>query len=291
MARRPFVNLAGDLSGWPLGFVPTPAFLRNLDQYSSELVNGDEGGDWSPFDPIVIGPHGTPTVTLDTAGSVLSGDVETVKGNQLDARLDATPGLVLQGGAIPTFANARSRTIVVPFTCFIEGRLNTLPLPFPFYEIDPVTLGAKSNLLGDLYSYSDTVIVSVPFPVRAQHRNATIDSIDFRVLIAGQFRTMPATPMHLRIVRVSANTSVALHSNGGDYDANGWYADPASTVAEFTGNGEPRVLTYTPDQNNTALDPSTDYFMLQCRGASVFSNCIFLSAAVKLSAIADMRQE
>lgn len=293
MARRPFVHLAGNLSGWPLGFVPTPAFLRNLDQYSSELVNGDDGGEWSPSDPIVIGPHGTPTVTLDTAGSVLLGDVETVKGNRLDAVLDARPGLVLQGGAVPELAAPLTRTVVIPFTSWIEGRLTTYPLVIGFnlYALDPVTLGAQADPVMDVYTVADTVILSIPFQTRAQHRNATIDSVDVRVLIAGQFRTVPAQAMKVRVVRVRGNTQVALHSSAGGYDANGWYVDTAATVAAFTGNGEPRLLSYIPNQNNTAINPTTDYFMLQVRGASVFANCTWLSATVTISAIADFRQE
>src|SRR4051812_16622967 len=99
MGRRPYVHLAGDLSGWPKGFVPTPSHLRALDQYSSELVNGDEGGTWAPSAPIVLGAYASPSLTLDTA-SVFSGDVKTVSGNSRGDELD-TPGLVLQNGQPP----------------------------------------------------------------------------------------------------------------------------------------------------------------------------------------------
>ena len=114
--RRPYIHLAGDLSGYPKGFVPSHAWGRRLDQFSSELVNGDEGGEYAPTSPLVIGPHGTPTIDLTSVGSVLSGDVETVKGNRLDDSIDSTPGLVLLAGAVPALAATASRIVTVPFT-------------------------------------------------------------------------------------------------------------------------------------------------------------------------------
>jgi hypothetical protein len=115
--------------------------------------------------------------------------------------------------------------------------------------------------------------------------------VDFRVLIAGQFKTVPVQPMRIRVLSVAGNVAASLHTAAGGYDANGWFADTAGSVAAFTNNGEPRVLTYTPDQNNTLLDTATRHFMLQVRGASVFANSVWLAATVNLTSIADLRQE
>ncbi len=287
---RPYIHLAGDLSGWPKGFVLTPAALRKLDQFSSELVNGDEGGEWSPAKPLVIGPHGTPTIILDTAGSVLSGDVETVKGNSLDSSLEA-PGLVLQGGAVPTFATPRSRSVSVGFSAFVERSLSaTTATDFPFYELDPVTLGAKS-IVDNGFGFGNIVdyVLSVPLPFRAQHRGATIDSVDFRMIVGGRIYALPGTMPRYRIIRVTGDTTVLLHSNAGGYDASGWFVDPAATIGDYLNNGQPRTLSFVPDQNNAALDPSTGFYVVQARLATLGS--IMLSATVNLSAIADMQQE
>jgi hypothetical protein len=283
MARRPYVHLAGDLSGWPKGFVPTPAFLRNLDQFSSELVNGDEGGTYEPTDPIVLGPYGTPAITLSTVGSVLSGDIETVVGNSRDESLDAISGLVLQSSALPTFQTARTRSVVVGFTNFMEVQSLAVLLE-PRFDVDPLTLGARSIVSAD-----SSRMVCVPLPLRAQHRGSTISSVDFRFIIANPQTALPAVMPRFRVLAVSADTAAALHTVVGDYDANGWYTDPTATVATFTNNGQVRTLTYTPDQNHTSIDPSNTFFMAQVRMTTL--GAIIISATVNLTAIADYRQE
>jgi hypothetical protein len=284
MARRPYVYLAGNLSTWAKGFVPTPAALRNLDQYSSEMVNGDDGGTWAPTSPIVIGPHGTPTVTLGNASCALSGDIETVKGNQLDLVLDAKAGLVLQGGNPPAFQSSRTRSATVGFTSFNETLVSPLEV-LAYYTLDPRTLGVKMVVA----SPTALIAVSASLPVRAQHRNATIDSVDFRVLLSGEQLTLPATMPRFRIIRVRAGAVTTLHTVAGAYLADGWLPDPAATLSTYINNGLTRTISYVPNQNNTALDPTTDFYVLQARLVS--AGAILLSATVNMSAIADLRQE
>lgn len=291
MARRSYVHLAGNLSGWPLGFVPTPAHGRNLDQYASELVNAEEGGSWAPSSPLVIGPHGTPTITLSTVGSVLSGDIETVKGNGRGAELDVLPGLVVQGSAVPSFQTPLTRSVSVGFSTFVEMSTSaSTATDHPFYELDTETLGAKSIVDSGL-GYGNIVdyVLSVPLPIRAQHRGATISSVDFRMIAGSRIYALPATMPRYRIIKVTGDTTVTLHTVAGAYDANGWYVDPAATVATYSNNGLPRTLSFVPNQNNTAIDPANSYFVVQARLATLGS--IMLSATVHLSAIADIRQE
>lgn len=291
MARRPYVNLVGYLSGWPNTLVPTPATFRNLDQFSSELVNGDEGGAWAPTDPIVIGARGTPTITLGTAGSVLSGDIETVSGNAIGNAIDALPGLILQSSAVPVFQTARTRSIVVPFTTFIEAN-TAAALNEPRWEVDPVSLGARWIATN---TTNANIIATVPMPLRGQHSGATIDSIDFRFAVGEQHAALPSVMPRVRAIKVSGDTIAPLHTvSVGDYDANGWYVDPAATIADYYNNGQTKTLTYTPNQNSTSLDPSNAFWALQFRnetdGVHPIPN-VFFSATVHLSAIADYRQE
>lgn len=291
MARRPYVHLVGDLSGWPSTFVPTPATFRNLDQFSSELVNGDDGGTWAPVDPIVVGRFGTPTITLGTSGSVLSGDIETVRGNANGSGVDPLPGLILQSAAVPVFQTPRTRSIVVPFTGVIEANSNAA-LNEPRWEVDPVSLGARWIATN---STNGSIIATVPLPIRGQHSGATIDTIDFRFAVGGQRAVLPSVMPRVRAIMVSGDTIAPLHTvSVGDYDSNGWYVDPAATAADYYDNGQTRTLTYTPDQNHTALDPSTAFWALQFRnetaGVQPVPN-VFFSATIHLSGIADYRQE
>ena len=304
MARRRHIVLAGDLSGWPKGITPSPALMKRLDQYSSELVNGEDGGTWSPADPIVIGPYRNPedltteTILFDGVGS-MTGDIETVKGNSKAGTVQGFTGLVMSGGSLPEFQSARSRTIVVPFVGFTESANATRSFR-EMYEVDPLTLGCRGiyrKVVSDIEGIisqlepSTSQIVGVPFPTRAQHRSATFSSFVFRVLIVGNYNAVPATPMKFRVVRVTGDTVVALHSNGGGYDANGWLSDTAATPADYMNGGQVREFTYVPDQNHTSIDPSTDFFMMQARASSDFRNSVFLSAVVTLGGITDMRQE
>lgn len=301
MPHRKYVHLAGNLSGWPLGFVPSPATLRNLDQHSSELVNGDDGGTYSPETPIVIGPYGVPTVNLSNAGSLLSGDVETVKGNRLDTSCEPTPGLVLLGGAVPALSAGVLRSVAVPFTSWDESRVVAgVPLIYlldgemNFYALDPVTLSMTALSGMDLFTVGNTVVVTVPLPQRAMHRAATIERIDVRFRVNGQQRVLPATLPSIRVLRVRPvpDAQFALHTAAGGYDANGWLVDTAATVAAYTFGGEPRTLSYIPDQYNTAIDPTQEFYLLQMRGSTApWVGSSWLSATVSLSGIVDMRQE
>lgn len=296
---RPYAHLAGDLSGWPKGTVPSPAVLRNLDQFSSELVDGEDGGDYEPENPIVLGPGGDVSgvahcMRLD-AGS-FSGDIETVKGNKLAGDDLGEPGLILLSGAVPTLQSARTRTVVVPFTFQADAVSGTTPagLDFsPFYEIDPVTLGIKL-----ITSVSGARMFNVPLPLRGQHRGATIDHVDFEFIVAGTFAAVPAdaSKSRFRVLKVgSGDAYAALHTASvGAYDSGGWLIDPAATLATFTNNGKPRTATYACDQNNTGLDPDASFFMLQARlgqGAGPGVGSVMLCARVYLTAISDFRQE
>jgi hypothetical protein len=284
MARRPYVHLAGDLSGWPKGLVPTPALLRRLDQFSSELVNGEDGGTWAPTDPIVLGFYRSPTLFLSTAGSVLSGDVVTVRGNA-DASERDRPGLVLVDGAVPVLQSSRTRSIVVPLAPFMErGGAVTDDRGF---LLDPATMGAKQKNLNLPW-------FTVPLPLRAQHAGATIASVDFRYRIANQRSALPVYMPTFRVVKCTAGALAPLHTVAAPYDANGSLPDQAATAADYYDNGNVRTTTYTPNQNNTALDPTTAYWAVEVigeGGANAMAGDIYLSATVHLTSIADMRQE
>lgn len=290
MARRPYVHLAGDLSTWPKGFTPTPAHMRKLDQFSSELVNGEDGGTFNPTDPIVVGPWTTPNITLSTAGSVLSGDVETVAGNSRDATLDV-PGIVLQGGNPPICVTARTRSVTVSF---VDGIVTTdvgSGTAWSAWDVDPVSRSMRAIIA------SSAEMLLLPLPFRAQHRGSTIDSVTFRYAIAQERVALPnLSKPWFGVFRGGATAPTFLHTAAGAYNASGFYVDAAATVADYFSNGQTRTAVFTPNQNNTSLDPSAYYYFLAIfdetgtAGTALAGNR-FMSATVALSAIADLRQE
>lgn len=272
-----------------------PRHLRDLDQFSSELVNGEEGGSWSPTSPIVIG-HAlgdsvTSEITLSTAGSLLSGDIDTVKGND-GYGSGYLPGVVLEGGALPVFESVRSRIVTVPLGFFAEA--GTAPSAgYPAgHELDPLTLGARTNADYPLLSIT---MLTVPLPLRAQHRGATIASVEFRYVIPNQRSALPATKPRFRVVSAIGETYANLNGGGvGAYDANGWYVDQAANAAAYHDNGRTRSAIYVPNVANTNLDPSSRSYSLQILDetpSAIAVGNLFLSATVTLTNIANMQQE
>lgn len=292
--RQPFIHFVGNLSGWPKGTVPTPRMLRNFDQYSSELINGEEGGTYAPEDPIVVGnamPGANEAdITFNAAGCLLDGDVETVKGNSTGDRA-YEPGLILEPGAYPDLEVALERTVVVPFGFFLEsGAQNSGPNQC--HEVDPITFGARTISPG----YDLVVgppVLTVPLPFNARHRGATIDQVDFRFALAGQRSSIPANKPKFRIIRAAVGTVNLMHTAVAPYDASGWYVDNAASVSAYVNANKTRIISYVPNLNNTDIDPASYMYFAQITTEilTVGVGDLWLSATVHLSAINDMRQE
>jgi hypothetical protein len=296
MARHPYTFLAGDLSGWPVGTTPTPRLLQRLDQFSSELVNGVDGGSWAPVDPIVIGPQAIETIVLSTAGSVLAADIETVKGNRPGVM--GQPGLVLLGTPAPLFQTPRTRDVVVPFSFWSESNVNAGEFDAGWYryELDPLTLGARST--SRFQAVLPDVVAIVPLPIRAQHRGATIASIDFRYRIGQRRVALPTTQPKFRAIRVHRDDlALPLHTNAGGYDVQGWLIETAADINAYYNGGNTKTITYTPNQNHANIDPDTHFWAVQwidddafLTGDESIGNT-FLSATIHLTNIIDLRQE
>lgn len=295
MSQRPYIHLVGNLSGWPKGTVPTPRILRNFDQFSSELVNGEEGGTYAPTSPIVVGNArpgsiGEADISFISAACLLDGDVETVKGNDTgDAAYE--PGLILNPGAYPDLQSAHSRIVVVHFGFCVESGVQNSG-PAYCHDIDPVTLGARTINPGyDLVS--GPPVLTVPLPFNARHRSATINQVDFRFALAGQRSAIPGNKPKFRIARATSGAIQTMHTAVGDYDASGWLTDPAATVATYVNANKTRTVSYVPNQNNTDIDPATYAYFVQIttEALTVGGGDVWLSATVSLSNILNMKQE
>ena len=282
MSRRGYVSLTGK---WPPGFVPTPKILRDLDQHSSELVNGEDGGSWSPESPIVLGSGIMPALKLSTAGSAWTGDVETVAGNSSS---EVGGGLQLLGTTVPSFQTARTRVIIVGLQTWTELIGSSITESFRSFSIDTALFGPNS--VGN----SQSSIVHVPLALREAHNGANITQARVYYRVGKYHATLPASANKIscRLVRMTASTTQQMHTNALGYDANGWVYDTETNADLYFNGSKARYLDYIPDQFQT-VDPATYAYALQIRdsGPSGLSNNVFLSAEIYLGAIADMRPE
>jgi len=216
-------------------------------------------------------------------------------------------GLVMTSGLGPAFATPRSRLIHVPFTNFSETNsfgLNGSAAWNYAFVFDPTTFALRANYVwrpgggGGGGATPPLVVVTVPLPIRAQHRAATISSLTFRYrIVRNPISLGAARKTRIRLVKVVADTVLPLHTNAGGYDADGWLIDPAANAAAYYANGKVKVLTYVPDQNHTNVDPSTGFYALQFMNDDIDNipkggtGNEFYSAQVSITNIADMRQE
>jgi hypothetical protein len=291
MARRGYAFYGGDLSGWPKGMVPTPPILRNLDQYSSELVNGEDGGTWAPADPIVIGSAVAPAVAFSNSSSLLSGDVETVKGNSAHDNYGRT-GLVLGGNANPVLQSARTRVVVVHFAMGQDVRSGATGMPRE-YVLDPVTFGMKVARAG-----AGTNVLMVPVPLRAQHAGSTITQVQFRYKIGVERTSLPVTAdmPRFRISKLPNSSSAGgplQSSTSTPYDSLGFYVDQAATVADYFNNGNTRTATYACNQNNV-VDSNGSYWVVEAKDEGIATGVagnVYLTATITLTTPADFRPE
>lgn len=256
MTRRRHAFHAGK---FPVGTVPTPGLLKRLDKYSSEMINGDEGGTYAPASPIVFGPGSVllPALTFTQASSEFTGDIETVKGNSKAAEAESEPpGIFLRAGVFPEFESARTRAPVVPFSSWAEG-LAALD-DVPFYVLDPVFFGARAIVTN---LAPRPAAVAVPF--RAAHHGATITSVTFRFVVTNRRAALPATQPGFRVLRQSTGSGLQpLLSAGGGADANGWKYSTAANAAVYWNNGKVQDVEYACDQNNV-VDAGAYAYMVQ----------------------------
>ncbi len=279
MRRRPNVFPSGIV---PVGYVPNPTHLRQLDRYAAEMINGDEGGSWSPANPIAIGFNET---KLTTVGSVISGNVETVKGNRA---VDPDGGLRLDASSWPTFDSGQQRTIVVPFLDWIEHRAATDAHHYAFLP-HPTYLCPQSWNIND---GSSNGMFSVPLG-RAAHHNASITSVTFRWRVGRARTENPENFPSFRVIRLTTDTIYPLHDNTGAYDAEGW--KPAQSSEYALAQVGFHDLVYTPNQYNESIDSEAYQFLLQVRdeygSSGIKEGNYFLSARVQISDIVDLRPE
>lgn len=122
-----------DVFGSPNGpIVPTPGILRRLDQQASQSLNGDAGGTWSPFNPIIIGGAGLQANNYwRVRGGVQTGP-RAASGGSIIIGNGAWPAYTDPGG---TSLSPRTFTRVLPLRDFyvsqdLLGFHNTIGQPY-----------------------------------------------------------------------------------------------------------------------------------------------------------------
>jgi hypothetical protein len=142
-------------------FVPTAADYQRWDALQTRLINGDDGGDWAPSSPIVIGGQG---MALSTAGSQMTGGATTTTGGKLILGLIA--------GDFPVLFPSRLRTLRLPILGASISVDPTYGAQQQENYITPV-LGASSAGV----SVQNTSTLSVELPRRYLHNGARIASL------------------------------------------------------------------------------------------------------------------
>jgi hypothetical protein len=186
---------------WTTTTVVTPDMLRQMDQRSSECIDGDNGGTWAPALPIIIGGSG-----LQLAGAgLISGGLTT------GPRAPAGGAIVMPaGGAIGFVSGTRSRTIELPIRDFYLRRDEQ-----SIYDVaqwyDESAPGSFAVGVNTQATVGRTYIV-MPIPAYRLHASG-LSSITLRMRVGVRPAVVPSMPASLtgsrlpgfRLLRIPAN--------------------------------------------------------------------------------------
>jgi hypothetical protein len=237
--RRPHVMIGGVQ---PDRMAVSSRKLSALDQHVSELVNFDEGGLWTPTDPIVIGGKG---MELGTASEVHGGVITKPKYGSADPRIELTDQW-------PTFSAARTRKVCVAWGKSMGAGTQA------------VFINSRGSVVQTGPAASSGVNLGMILDGRYIHDNATLTKATFSFRYSGA-KPSSYTVEVVSIVRYRRSDNVndvTLHTagtvSGITYTGNSASRNVATLEAFYNG-GNVINLEYTPDQNNT-MSKSTHYY-------------------------------
>jgi hypothetical protein len=230
--------------------VITPGFVRHLDKDSSQSINGDEGGVWTPDKPIVIGGAG---VLIEDAGGFAGGvTTGTSRG--------ATGGaLVLGDDDWPEHA-ARTRTVLFPVVDRLGARLDYTDW-VTSVEPGALKLGAVSGI---------SLVIDIDG--RRLPAGATIASVTLRFSVGDKPTAVPGSLPTLQLKTGALTDSATLPT-------------PA-TVDDYFADGRPQSLVVVPVNIPTVVagEPLQVWYL-----DSSMTRNVLHSLAFELSGITDMR--
>lgn len=234
----------------PPHFVPTPSFLRRLDQAASESLNGDGGGLWSPSAPIIIGGAGA---ALSSLGGFTGGIATGQR---------SLPGALLLGdGDYPTFSTPRTRTVVFPICDF----LNT------FVDANNATSIYDQSTSGALLSTGSNCLLNVRLDSKRFPVGATIASVTLRFTVGAKPAAVPGTLQEIQFFSELVHDDATL---------------TAANVDAYFNAGRPQNLQVVPVNNATVTAGHCYYLLISDQTNTL---CRFHSIAIAFTNLVDMR--
>jgi hypothetical protein len=254
--------------------VPAPAKIAQLDQQTSESVNGDAGGTWAPETPIAVGGAG---LTLNSI-SAFSGGVRTRRGYSSASK----PRIHLSTG-FPRFGTARSRTVVL-----------MPPTHFKTDGSDEFIFDRNGQVNASERATTPAINLSFQVPQSRLHNGGTLTSATFRWRLTREPSAIPGTPEAFALWRTSRTASelpgptlIGLHSDDGVLYASGQAFPSYANLAAYWANGSVKSFTYTCNQNHV-IDTGSYIYTI---AALINDRSILHSIELTFGSIADQRFE
>lgn len=248
----------------------TAAELAQMDASLASLVNGVDGGCWSPSSQIVI----------SGSGLQLTGPFFASRGGSLTAA--NAGGFACQDGDYPLLGpthTGRNRTIV--YECITgEG----FPMR-PAWRARWKDCGMQSIAQSiDQSDGNGPQTTRLWVPIRC-HTGATLSSAILRFRVGFTHTQMPTQGPSARVLRIDASGNiVTLSSSATGADANGYfYATLPGTVGLWTGN---QTISLTCDQNNVVDISQYTYYVeiVEEQGLTGYPWALVFKQPVKLAA-------
>lgn len=236
-------------------WVPTPWQLRRLDQQTSESVNGDGGGTWSPSKPIIIGGAG---VQL-SGSSAFTGGVTT-------GTYAPNGALLLGDNDYPVHLTPKTRKILFPIH---DSFWSSYDIEDAASQVtDQSVPGAFQSTYSPQNLLLNMGVGDKRFPV-----GATISEVRLCFTVGVKPASVPANLPSFYIASSTASEQKFLPT-------------PA-TVDAYYNNGLPQDIVLVPSVITTVL--AGEYYAFQPGQLSPGDQCIFHSVSVTLTNITDMR--
>lgn len=228
-------------------WVPSPYQIRNLDQQTSESVDGDHGGLWNPFSQIAIGGAG---VNLSTAGG-FTGGVTTKK-------YASGGALRLGNNDYPVHVTPKTRKIYFPIRdTFYSGLdVNVAPSGGSYDQSIP---GVFQHTATPQFLITSMALLTRFFPI-----GVTISEVRLRFKVGTKPASVPASLPSFIFATQSTSEQKFLPTPG--------------TVAAYYNAGLPQDIVLVPATLTTVTN--ADYFFQLSDNSGTLNTYISLSVTI-----------
>lgn len=218
MANLTRVFLDHECTTAPLAF----AKIRALDENTKKLLNGDEGGSWSPSSPIVIGGAG---LRILGRGAITG------------------PGLAGALGVIasPSAPVRHGRLEADDYIWFTEVRTYTVSALVMAAAGDHALVMQNVSVGGaETRAHSSRWLSSLRV-----HDGATLSKVRCAWIVTENHSNVPEARPKMRVVRVSATGQPEPLRFGADTDSEGFiFMGSAASASAYNASNDPQVAEY-----------------------------------------------